>query len=70
MSNTQFAHIARETDFNDFIRFQTDNGLRELEVRLASAVRKLAGSRTAVTEFLERRLTEVRFALRKSEVQL
>ena len=66
MLNAQFAHIARESDFNDFIRFEPSNRLRELEVRLESAVRKLAGSRTAVTEFLERRLREVRLALKNA----
>ncbi len=66
MPNAQFSHIARESDFNDFIRFEPLARLQELEVRLESAVRKLAGSRTAVTEFLERRLREVRLAIRSA----
>lgn len=64
MSNASFAHIARESDFNDFIRFEPLKQLHELEQRLESAVRKLAPSRTVVTEFLERRLREVRLAIR------
>lgn len=66
MLNAQFAHIARESDFRDFIKYEPVNRLRELEIRLEQAVRKLAGSRTAVTEFLERRLSELRLALRNA----
>lgn len=63
---TQFTHIAREGDFNDFIKYEPVNRLRELEVRLENAVRQLAGTRTQVTEFLQKRLTEVRLALKQA----
>ena len=66
MSNASianFSFIASESDFNDFTKYEPINRLMELEVRLASAVRTLAGSRTAVTEFLERRLSQIRLVL-------